>query len=99
MSTWSTRRAWGSSLTERGLNRVRDEVHAHDQGRDGQGIEQNLPPVTRSDLAVVLRDLKPPVGRWRLDPEAQEGQCRHGEDRVPEPDSELDQDGSQDVGE
>ena len=52
----------------------------------------DLPPVAGRHLAVVGRDLEPPVGRRRLDAEAEEGQRRDREDRVAEADRGLDED-------
>ena len=68
------------------------QVDADHEGRDGERREQHRPPVAAADQPVVLEDLQAPVGSRRLDAEAEEAQRRDGEDRVAEPDGELDED-------
>ena len=59
--------------------------------------EQHRPPEAAADQAVVLEDLQAPVGRRRLDAEAEEAQRRDREDRVAEAHRELDDDRPHDV--
>src|ERR1700733_11757520 len=75
---------------------VDDQVDAHRQERDGE---------YRGDHAVrldgesgeVLADDQAPVGRGRLDAEAEEAQARDQQDGAAQPDSEVDGDRREDV--
>ena len=70
---------------------------ADDEDGDGEGREQHRPPVAAADQPVVLEDLQAPVGRRRLDAEAEEAERRDREDGVAQAHGELDEDRPHDV--
>src|ERR1700730_19245306 len=76
---------------------VRGEVDPDHKGGDRKRREEHRPPQTSGDESVVVEDAESPIRRRRLDPEAPEGQRDDREDRVAEPDGELDQDWRKDV--
>src|SRR3990172_12114503 len=81
--TSSPRRKRGASSAETSsvehlLQAVRDQIYPDDERGDGSAREEDGPvvPLVRRVVqeAVVVGDLERPVGRGRLDAEAEEGQ-------------------------
>src|SRR4051812_30774187 len=94
----ASRAAWPSvslAVTPSGiegpLDAVRDQIDRHHQRRDGKSVERHGPPGAGADHSVVSGDRQSPVGRGRLDAEADEAQCRDGEDGIAQSHRGLDQ--------
>ena len=94
----AARSASRSSFVQDRLERVGDQVDRDDRAGDGQGGEERRPPDARRSCSCTPRlTRQAPVGRRRLDADAEERQRRDREDRVAEADRHLDDGRAEDV--